>query len=106
MRALSFVSPVVKPERARAPLRRSIFDMVAGLNAPVAPDGDPAGWALADLDAHECRFPIGHPSTGVRFCAAVVSADDWRPGAVNGCYCRFHRDYLRGQPPVTEDGEG
>lgn len=106
MRALSFAQPDPKPSRAAAPLRRSIFDMVAGRNAPLVPGNDPTGWALADLDARECGFPIGHPSTGVRFCAAAVSADDCRPGVVNGCYCSFHRDYLRGQPPVTEDGEG
>lgn len=105
MRALSFVSPIVKQERARAP-GRSVHDMVWGRNAPVAPDSDPNGWALADLDARECRFPIAQANGSARFCAAAVSADDWRPGQVNGCYCRFHREYLRGQPPVTDDGEG
>lgn len=83
---------------------RSLFDAVAGRNAPIAPGADPAGVALVDVPPRGCRFPVAHPASGVRFCAEAVEADAWRRGSVNGSYCRFHRDWLAGQPSVADDG--
>jgi len=86
---------------------RSRFDATAGLNAPIAPGADPAGKSLVEIGDRCCRFPVGHPPSGVRFCAEEVGIDDWRRGSVNGSYCRFHRDFLARQPRVTDgDGEG
>lgn len=82
---------------------RSVLDMVSGRNAPIAPGGDPDGFRLVDCEPRECRFPTGNDRDGVRFCAMPVEPAEWRPGRVNGCYCAFHRAFLRGQPPVTED---
>lgn len=75
---------------------RSIEDMIACRNAPVAPGSDGLGFALADLAQGECRFAVAELAGRVRFCAEPVA--DWAPGRVNGCYCEFHRAYLKRQP--------
>ena len=82
---------------------RTIEDMIECRNAPIAPGADPEGFRLADCDPAECRFPTGEGRGGIRFCAMPVEAEAWRPGAVNGCYCAFHRGYLARQPNVVED---
>lgn len=82
---------------------RSLFDAVAGRNAPIAPGADPDGVILLDVPPRGCRFPVRHPADGVRFCAEPVGIDDWRRGSVNGSYCRFHRDFLAVQPSVADD---
>lgn len=83
--------------------RRSLADAVAGLNAPIAPGADPAGVVLLDVPPRGCRFPVAHPASGVRFCAEEIPVDDWRRGSISGSYCRFHRDWLAGQPSVADD---
>lgn len=85
---------------------RSLFDAVAGRNAPVAPGADPEGRSLAETGERCCRFPVAHPPAGVRFCAEEVEPEAWRRGSVNGSYCAFHRDWLARQPRVTDDEEG
>jgi len=80
---------------------RSIHDMIAGQNAPISPEADPRGFALADLDRAECRFPVGERAGRVMFCGAAVDA--WMPGFPHGCYCSHHRAYLRGQPNVQQE---
>lgn len=75
--------------------------MIDMRQAPLAPGADPDGWHLADLDSHECRFPVARDQRGTRFCSEAISPDLWRPGQVNGCYCTFHRAYLAGCPSVT-----
>lgn len=82
---------------------RSLFDAVAGQNAPIAPGADPEGRSLLDLGERCCRFPVAHPPAGARFCAEPVSPADWRRGSVNGSYCGFHRDFLARQPRATDD---
>lgn len=82
---------------------RTLFDAVAGRNAPIAPGADPDGRSLAEVGERCCRFPVAHPVEGVRFCAEPVSLDDWRRGSVNGSYCRFHRDWLLRQPRAGLD---
>lgn len=80
---------------------RSISDMTTGLNAPIAPDGNPKGRPLADLDRAECRFPVGERAGSAMFCGAEV--ERWAPGFPLGCYCAHHRSYLRGQPSVQDE---
>lgn len=75
---------------------RSVLDMIECRNAPIAPGGDPQGFRLLDLGAHECRFPTARDRHGTRFCALPASD-------VTDSYCAFHRNYLNGQPPVTAD---
>lgn len=82
---------------------RSLFDAVAGLNAPIAPGADPAGKQLVELGERCCRFPFGHPPSGVRFCAEEVKPEDWRRGSANGSYCAFHRAFLLRQPRTNVD---
>lgn len=86
-----------------AAFHRTLFDAVAGVNAPIAPGADPDGRSLLETGEHCCRFPVGHPSAGVRFCAEPVGIDAWRRGSVIGSYCRFHREFLARQPRVTDD---
>lgn len=83
---------------------RSIADMIAGRNAPEAPDGVPGGARLSDLGPRDCRFPVSSQGGLHRFCAAEVT--DWRPGKSLGCYCTFHRNYLSRQPNVMDDKTG
>lgn len=71
---------------------RTLDDMIAARNAPIAPGADPQGFLLRDLSRGACRFPIGGGREGTRFCA--MPAGDARS------YCDFHRGYLRGQPKV------
>lgn len=85
---------------------RSVPDMIAALDAPIAPGTDAAGWPLADLDACECRFPVAHGDDGVRFCGASVELERWIAGGSGGRYCAFHHAYLRGQPAVGQGRDG
>lgn len=71
--------------------------MIECRNAPVAPGSDGLGFRLADLDAHDCRFPIRQDRAGIYFCAEAT--------AETGSYCPFHADYLSGQPSVVTDDE-
>lgn len=82
---------------------RTLFDAVAGRNAPIAPGADPEGRSLLEIGERCCRFPVAHPAEGARFCAEPVGADDWRRGSLNGSYCAFHRAFLARQPRVTDD---
>lgn len=70
---------------------RSIQDAIDGINAPLAPGCNTLGRALADIDTHQCRFPLRGKGAAQRLCAVEVSPGDWQPGKVGGCYCRFHR---------------
>lgn len=91
------------PRPARGPngvSMRSIDDMVAGRNAPLAPGAPEGGLTLTDISPRGCRFAVGNRGGQHLFCAAEV--DDWRPGTVNGCYCRTHRAYLTTCPNVGE----
>lgn len=82
---------------------RTVDDMIACRNAPVPPGADGLGFALVDLDRGDCRFPVAEAAGRVRFCAEPVT--DWMPGRVNGCYCDFHRSYLKRQPAALCAGE-
>lgn len=82
---------------------RSVEDMIAGRNAPIAPAA-PAPALLTALTGHQCRFPVGHDAAGARFCGASIPADRWLPGKSMGSYCQLHRDYLRGCPSVWDEG--
>ena len=82
---------------------RSVLDMVATRNAPIAPGCASRGKLLSEMDSHQCRFPVREEGGRNFFCAVEVRAGDWMPGKQHGCYCRFHREYLRGCLPVTED---
>ncbi len=87
--------PVARPHR-------SAEQIVRNDNPPLVPGADPGGFHLETLDWNDCRFPIGRDSQGHLFCAEPV--DDCRPGRSLGSYCRFHRDYLRREPSVWDEG--
>lgn len=101
MRPLEFSSraePAAAPSGAR-PHGRSVLDMIATRNAPLDPAAPPSaspGKPLAGMGSHECRFPVREEGGMIFFCAGHVPAGEWLPGLQHGCYCRFHRDYLRG----------
>jgi hypothetical protein len=70
---------------------RSIEDAIRGLNPPLAPKCNSLGRVLADMDNHQCRFPLSGTGEATRFCAVEISPGDWKPGEAGGCYCRTHR---------------
>ena len=82
---------------------RSILDMIAGRDAPLAPGCNSLGRSMLDLGSHQCRFPLRGSGAAMRFCAIEIAVGDWLPGHSFGSYCAFHRDFLRGQPSVAED---
>lgn len=83
---------------------RTVLDMIAGRDAPLAPGGNAVGRTMLDLRSHQCRFPLRGSGAATRFCAVEVAVGQWLPGQNLGSYCSFHRDFLRGQPNVAEDG--
>lgn len=85
---------------------RSLFEAVASLNTPIAPGGDPDGALLTDVGPRGCRFPTRRDHLGTFHCNVEVARGAWRPGAINGCYCAFHRGFLEGQPKVNTVNEG
>ena len=82
---------------------RSVEDMIALRNPPLAPGCNSIGRHLVDLDSHQCRFPVGGDAGGTRFCAVEISPGEWLPGKVNGCYCRFHRAFLARCPSLASE---
>jgi len=85
---------------------RSVLDMVQARNAPVDPAAGlraARGKPLAQMNSHQCRFPVRESAGIIYFCAGAVHFGEWMPGKQLGCYCRFHRQYLRGCLPVTEE---
>ena len=66
-------------------MMRSVEDMIALRNPPLAPGCNSIGRHLVDLDSHQCRFPVGGDAGGTRFCAVEISPGEWLPGKVNGC---------------------
>jgi len=81
---------------------RSVLDMVEGRNAPLPPGHNSCGKTLSSMGSHQCRFPVREVIGRIFFCAEDVPAGEWMPGKQHGCYCRFHREFLRGCLPVTE----
>ncbi|MCA0025501.1 hypothetical protein LB562_13515 [Mesorhizobium sp. B263B1A] len=83
-------------------MMRTVLDMIAGRDAP-QPAGKPGiGRILADLDSHQCRFPLQGDGAATRFCAAGVSEADWLPGFPGRCYCTFHRSLSVGRGTEAE----
>ncbi|RWF66870.1 hypothetical protein [Mesorhizobium sp.] len=81
---------------------RSVADMLAGIDPPLAPGCNSLGRLLADLDSHQCRFPLRGEAALTRFCAVEVSAADWLPGFSGGSYCTFHRRISEGRGTDAE----
>ncbi|TIM07580.1 hypothetical protein [Mesorhizobium sp.] len=82
---------------------RTVLDMIAGRDAPLAAGSNGMGRVLADLNTHhQCRFPLRGEGVATRFCAAEVSEADWLPGAPGRCYCRFHRRLTEGRGTGAE----
>lgn len=82
---------------------RTIEDMIATRNAPIAPGCASRGKPLAEMRSHGCLFPVREEGGRTYFCAVEVRAGEWLPGMQHGSYCRFHREYLRGCVPAEED---
>lgn len=81
---------------------RTVLDMIAGRDAPQADGRSGLSRILAELDSHQCRFPLRGDGAATRFCAADVSEADWLPGKSGGCYCRFHRNLAIGRGTDAE----
>ncbi|TIM24734.1 MAG: hypothetical protein E5Y74_00625 [Mesorhizobium sp.] len=81
---------------------RSVHDMIAGRDAP-QPQGEKSlGRILADLDSHQCRFPLRGEGAAMRFCATEVTEADWLPGFAGRSYCTFHRRLSEGRGTPAE----
>lgn len=85
---------------------RSIADAIAGIDAPMAPVCNSLGRLVADLESHQCRFPLHGQRATTRFCAVEISPSDWQPGKPGGCYCRFHRQLSQGCGTESERSAG
>lgn len=81
---------------------RSVHDMIAGRDAPVPNGMKSQGRLLADLDSHQCRFPLRGDGAAMRFCAAEISEADWLPGFAGRSYCSFHRSLSEGRGTPAE----
>jgi len=81
---------------------RSLAAALAGQDAPLAPGCNSLGRVLADLDSHECRFPLRGEGAAMRFCAVEIAPGDWMPGRSGGNYCRFHRQFVFGRGTEAE----
>lgn len=81
---------------------RSVDDMIAGRDAPQPLGKNGMGRILADLDSHQCRFPLRGEGAAIRFCAEEVSEADWLPGCPGRCYCTFHRRLTEGRGTEAE----
>ena len=74
---------------------RSVADMLAGIDAPLAPGCISRGRRLTELSSHQCRFALRGDGAATRFCAVEIAPDEWLPGRSGGSYCRFHRHISR-----------
>jgi hypothetical protein len=81
---------------------RTVADMLAGVDAPMPKGCKGLGRILADLDSHQCRFPLRGDGAATRFCAAEVSESDWLPGFAGRSYCTFHRSLSEGRGTPAE----
>lgn len=76
--------------------------MLAGIDAPMPNGCNSLGRILADLDSHQCRFPLRGDGAATRFCAVEVSEADWLPGFAGRSYCTFHRRLSEGRGTEAE----
>jgi hypothetical protein len=81
---------------------RTVDDMLAGRETPTAPDCNSLGRLLADLDSHQCRFPLRGEGIATRFCAVEIAPADWMPGLAGHSYCTFHRRLSVGRGTEAE----
>lgn len=81
---------------------RTVAAAIGGLDAPLAPGCNSLGRMLADLDSHQCCFPLRGQGAATRFCAVEIAPGEWMPGACGGSYCRFHRIVSRGRGSEAE----
>lgn len=69
--------------------KRPVEAMISGMDAPLAKGSEPQ--LLTEIPHRGCHFPVSGEGEQTRFCAVEVSALDWQPTRVSGCYCRMHR---------------
>ncbi|WP_421912759.1 hypothetical protein [Mesorhizobium sp.] len=81
---------------------RTVLDMIAGRDAPQPHGQTGLGRILADLESHQCRFPLRGEGAATRFCAAEVSDAAWLPGSPGRCYCAFHQRVTVGRGTEAE----
>jgi hypothetical protein len=81
---------------------RTVADMLAGIDPPMPKGSSGMGRILADLDSHQCRFPLRGQGAATRFCASEVTEADWLPGIPGRTYCAFHRNLSVGRGTDAE----